>query len=385
MTDTEVAAETELREWATARKITAKTVDLLVKDGFSSMDAVELLDKDDLAQSKIPRGQQKLLLKALQPRQVTEQTTAHSETTMAATATCDDGASAPARDQTADVENVQLASEANRDVYTQLMCDHLRTLQGAPGTTPMPQPVGNSDNRRAPTVTASAAGHCATMPGLWQDPQVHLRSSASGRSNNAHYDVVDFIGKDSVEEEVVAGTLEGRQIIVKSGVKAKLEAITLSQWSIANLAILYRLLGEGKLGDEGVIDYLSYTTKIYQLTQRYENVSVYFYDREYRKLQANHSFRWGTDIPHLQTMQLTPRAPRNNARPPPNHVRLGQRPGPVTADGRAICKMYNTSRGCSFVDCKFVHACSVKGCTLTHPAMSHYQGQGQGQGYSYPR
>ena len=44
---------------------------------------------------------------------------------------------------------------------------------------------------------------------------------------------------------------------------------------------MYRLLGEGKLGDEGVIDYLSYSTKIYQLTQRYENVSVYFYNREF--------------------------------------------------------------------------------------------------------
>ena len=131
MTDTEVAAESKLREWATARKITAKTVDLLVKDGFSSKDAVELLDKDDLAQSKIPCEQQKLLLKALQPRQATEmeQTVVHSETTMAATAMCDDGASALARDQTADAGNVQLASKANRDIYAQLMCDHLRTLQ----------------------------------------------------------------------------------------------------------------------------------------------------------------------------------------------------------------------------------------------------------------
>ena len=40
-----------------------------------------------------------------------------------------------------------------------------------------------------------------------------------------------------------------------------------------------------------MLDYLSYTTKIYQLTQRYENVSVYFYDREYCKLQACHDFR----------------------------------------------------------------------------------------------
>ena len=49
MTDTEVVAEGELREWATAHKNTAKTIDLLAKDGFSSMDAVELLDKEDLS------------------------------------------------------------------------------------------------------------------------------------------------------------------------------------------------------------------------------------------------------------------------------------------------------------------------------------------------
>ena len=184
-------------------------------------------------------------------------------------------------------------------------------------------PERHSDNRRAATMTALASGHCTTMPELWQDPQVHLISSATGRSGNAHYDVVDFIGKDSIEEEVVAGTHEGRHIIVKSGEKLKLEAITLSQWLIANLAITYRLLGEGKLGDDGVIDYLSYTTKIYQLTQRYENVSVYFYDQEYRKRLASHSFRWGTDIPHLHTMQLTPCDPHSNASPthptpPPN-------------------------------------------------------------------
>ena len=47
-------------------KILPQTVALalLVKDGFSSLKAMELLDAEDLATSKIPRGQQKLLLKA---------------------------------------------------------------------------------------------------------------------------------------------------------------------------------------------------------------------------------------------------------------------------------------------------------------------------------
>ena len=66
MAEADVEGEKALREWATAQKVTSKTVDLLIKDGFNSMEAVDLLDCDDLLQSKIPRGQQKLLLKALQ-------------------------------------------------------------------------------------------------------------------------------------------------------------------------------------------------------------------------------------------------------------------------------------------------------------------------------
>ena len=158
----------ELRELAAAHKITAKPVDLLVKDGFSSMDAAELLDKEDLSQSKIPRGQQKLLLKALQPRQATEaeqtteQTAEVTEATTAATATCEDGATDPARGR----QN-QLANETECDVYSQLMYDHLRTIQGATATTPTPQPIaGRGHTQRAATVTTSHFEHCATMPRL---------------------------------------------------------------------------------------------------------------------------------------------------------------------------------------------------------------------------
>ena len=42
-----------------------KTVDLLIKEDFDSMEALILIDSDDLSQTKIQRGQQKLLLKYL--------------------------------------------------------------------------------------------------------------------------------------------------------------------------------------------------------------------------------------------------------------------------------------------------------------------------------
>ena len=61
----EEAEEDEFRTWATSYKLSGKAVDILIKDGFNSMDAIVLLDREDLS-SKMPRGQQKLLMKAVQ-------------------------------------------------------------------------------------------------------------------------------------------------------------------------------------------------------------------------------------------------------------------------------------------------------------------------------
>ena len=242
-----------------------------------------------------------------------------------------DEASQPAARQRRDNRDETWGPQAT--TYAQLMTEHMRSLQADDGRRNAQATTG----QRRQGDMAAAGGQ--SMPGPWQDPQIHLLSAATGKSACAHYDVVDFIGKETVEEEIVAGSHDGKHIVVKSGVKPKIETITLSQWSIANLVILYKLLGEGKLLDQGVIDYISYTTKVYQLTQRYENVSVYLYDREYRKMQAAHNFRWGTDIPHLHTMQLTPRAPRNSTRVPPGNKSAHRvaPAGPVAADGRPIC------------------------------------------------
>ena len=81
----------------------------------------------------------------------------------------------------------------------------------------------------------ASVGRFGTMPGSRQDPQIHLLSSASCRSAQAFHDIVDFVGRESIEETVVSGMHEGVQIILKSGVKPKFESVTLLQWSIANL------------------------------------------------------------------------------------------------------------------------------------------------------
>ena len=352
------------------------------------MEAVDLLDCDDLLQSKIPRGQQKLLLKALQkgPYSPSTSATAHgsgSEAGPSGEGSGGRGESSDGRGESSDGRGEasggrgespggEAAARQGDRKRRRIRAADDRTY--AVVTSRRRKTQRASDDRPAATRRHGGGGRTVYA---WQDSQIHLLSAATGKSACAHYDVVDFIGKETVEEEIVAGCHDGKHIVVKSGVKPEIETITLSQWSIANLVILYKLLGEGKLLDQGVIDYLSYTTKVYQLTQRYENVSVYLYDSEYRKMQEDHNFRWGTDIPHLHTMQLTPRAPRNNTRVPPGNKSAHRvaPAGPVAADGRPICKMFNTHRGCGYTDCKFVHACSHKGCSQNHPAISHFPHQ----------
>ena len=412
----EEAEEADFRDWATSNKISSKAVDMLVKDGFNSMDAIVLLERDDLS-SKMPRGQQKLLLKALQSLRphTSEEATDRGTTAdwaaapVEACVSADNIAGDPSRNATAAPAATTAATTAAigdvhqhqvGDIYANMMAEHLRSLQTAAcdtsrlpvaGTEPggainadyTPAWAGLPNFASVGIATAGqrqTSGHGLVSPAAtgWQDPQVYLASAAAGKSPGTYHDIVDFVTKDTIDELVVAGVHEGSQLVVKTGSKAKLESITLSQWSIANLAIMYTLLSEGKLISNAVIDYLSYTTKVYQLTQRYENVSVYLYDREYRKLQASHGFRWGTDIPHLHVIQLVPRTPRNDRKlkslnmsgPQPRPMNIPT--GPRTLDGRAICKLYNSPRGCGYVDCKFVHACSHKGCNEVHSATVHF-------------
>ena len=207
----------------------------------------------------------------------------------------------------------------------------------------------------------------------WKDPQIYLARAASGKCIHNYYDITDFVA-GNMEEEIVVGGNGTQQVILKSGPeKPKIENVTLAQWCVANNAILYKLVTESKLDASNILDYLSYTTKICELVQRYTLVSVLLYDRNYRQLQSQNNFRWGTDVPHLQNVHLIPRLPKPA---PGSHSKFHlSRPqklhNPVTLDGKTICKLYNSSNGCHLRECKYAHKCSVQGCHQAHSAAVH--------------
>ena len=181
-----------------------------------------------------------------------------------------------------------------------------------------------------------------------------------GKSNSPNYDICDFV-LHTVEEELVIGGQGEQQVVVKSGPKKpKLENLSLSQRSLANLSIQYKLTSEGKLVGSAHMDYLSYTTKIYQLVQKCSLSSVLQYDREYQQHQASMGLRCGTDVQHLHMLHLQTRDKQVKSIPQfQNQKKRGAGSGQSArskGDNReaGICRNYNSDKGCSYKKCKFL-------------------------------
>lgn len=69
------------------------------------------------------------------------------------------------------------------------------------------------------------------------------------------------------------------------------------------MQIMAILVGQGVAARE----YMAYTSYISQLAQKYQWWSVLLFDREYRQLQANNGFKWGTDFPAFRDANLVPK------------------------------------------------------------------------------
>ena len=212
-------------------KIQPGVIDEVIERGYDSLEALSLLNPEDLKTQKIPIGQRRLLLHI-----------AKSLGTDGTTSTVQAGSSARSASTSTSVQ--QPTESANSDIYHQALVNSLVTQQtqlaGHQSGTPH-----SAFNSNSGINVSNSLGFDTEQPS-WQNPQTHI-ATATGRSNSSHYDICDFV-PHAVEEELVIGGQGEQQVVVKSGPKKpKLESLSLSQWSIANMAILYKLSNEGKL------------------------------------------------------------------------------------------------------------------------------------------
>ena len=314
-TDTDIVIQFLLEN-----KVSRQAVDEVIKRGYTSLQAFRLIDIKDLNTTIIPLGQCRLIVHVASAIDTTGTLPANTKPEVQTV-------------QTQALEAVHGGSaQAATDSYNQTLVDTLVSQQ---------QRLAASTATGNPVVSTSPTASCQqpAQPS-WADPQIHI-STAYGKSAPSYLDICDFVTSNVDEELISHGD---QQILVKSGTrKPKLENLTLSQWSVANLSILCKLSREGKLTGSSLMDYLSYTTKVYQLVQRYNMISVFLYDREYRKLQANEGFRWV----------------KSNS---------GSRPEKRDLGG---CRNFNSAKGCTYLQCKYKHQCILPGCSQKHSAVTH--------------
>ena len=118
---------------------------------------------------------------------------------------------------------------------------------------------------------------------------------------------MDYGANPYDEQEIASSNLTSVLVRTLKG-KPKLESIAISTWIAANAKIMDRLIASDRLKTiNDISNYLSYTVKIGELIETFTWVSVLQYDNEYRKLQFEYGFRWGSDSQQLHSRFLKQR------------------------------------------------------------------------------
>ena len=214
-----------------------------------------------------------------------------------------------------------------------------------------------------PTATPAHLQQFSAGAPTIQPAQILLGSQ--GKTSD-FYDITDFVPGYLVEKQrrELPGT-DGCLVLETGPKKPNLDKLTLSQWNMANARIQARLISDGALPGYAVTQYLAHTVKINQLTDRYVLNSVFIFDREFRRHQAENHFPWDHDIRHLADIHLIPRRMGNVTSAP-------QKPAPIRRKdpnnpSREICNNFNIGK-CTYSDCNRSHVCL--NCAHPHPQIS---------------
>lgn len=150
----------------------------------------------------------------------------------------------------------------------------------------------------------------------------------------------------SQRRDVVLESGEGLRdrLIVQADDQHPYANIGIAEWGAANCRLMHDLLKTCQLKHSDVEYYLAYTTKIFDMVDKFEWSSILDYDYQYRELQAEYEFNWGTAHSHLELQVLTPRDRRQTSTTP----QMRQNP--------EDCKLYLAHGHCRFGEnCRYRH------------------------------
>ena len=276
---------------------------------------------------------------------------------------------------------LQRELEMKEAAVSQLRRDYSRAAPSQDSTTmlsPLDILLSGADPSTSTQTTASHPWMNALGPRLAEPPapqrretsEMFLRPAKLTGEIQIHL-IPDFVDAliPQMNEETIGSQGSARLTLNYGPKKPKLENLTIQQWVVGNTRIFYTLLEERKLSTMTEIqDYLAYSVKIMELSNRYEWKSVLLYDNEFRRMQAIYNYPWSLDSNHLHTVLLTPLRKANSRTNTYSNSNTD----------KIICRNYNNPKGCTFKDCKYAHECNRrlptgKICGQSHPGYSHKQ------------
>jgi hypothetical protein len=355
--------------WAKASHLTQDTLEKLYRAGFTSMELMCLLEPPNLKPitKDLPLAQRLALEKAI-------------STLMSPQPTSDDPGTSSQQTRTPEgnPQDQTPPTTSNQDVIAtldSLLANHSNLLGQGPRNhnsgSALPSAVtATATHTDTPgTVAATASTTANTGLGFLQQPVTQglqgmvcgpeVFSNGTSECKPLMICDFDFVMRGHMQtEEQVLGVDGSVKLILKTGPKkVKLQSVSPAQWIMANARIMQQLIKHGVLSGQSVIDYINYTAKIGELATRYSWHSVLGYDEEYRYLQAEYGFRWGTDNVHLANTRLREKISSD----PSNLPSLSKQP----VKNSLPCKFYNNGL-CRNVKCSFAHICST--CKEKHSA-----------------
>jgi hypothetical protein len=180
-------------------------------------------------------------------------------------------------------------------------------------------------------------------------------------------------GSKGEDEEILQTPTGSKLYLSPSGKKITPEKLNQGLFFGANARILARLVPN--LSPELAL-YLDYLRQLGDLLLNYTSTSVYCLDHEHRHEVLESGRPWNEINSSLQLNWLkkkdavvpNPTLPsRAQGRPNSLFARNA-----LASKSQIICYLFNSAEGCPFgATCKFLHKCSVEGCTESHSALKH--------------
>ena len=331
-------AETENRvfnfeEWCTSNGLTKKTFQALQKEDIVTENLLSTLTEGDMATLGVTLGQRKALRTAIKniQKNFTSQDSV-AELQQALSNEVDDGCLNSSRKITlADIRNGAALADAGKHFHELFLSD---SLQNQPPSSSLP---------------TTHAEHFACL-----DPRLTLTIKAH-KKKAAH--ITDFLTertkkrRQSQKKELIVDTEQ--RLVVRTDDQHPYSGIRMEEWVAANCRLMNYLLQTGALPRQDVEFYLAHTVNVMEYAERYSWESVLDFDHQYRELQAEHSFPWGTYPPYMEA-KMEPRAQRSM-------TALQQHAMPE-------CKQFKARGHCTFgKTCKYRHTQSANAHNLSPP------------------